>query len=103
MPGLLPRFKRLMQADSSTRVTSSFKRALSGPGVDTPGAPGLHQANAVGQAHPNQLLKVNLEQVKVHIIFAAGKYNVDPNYPLYKYSVYTPYWIFAKNNVDSHP
>ena len=56
-----------------------------------------------GQAHPNQLLKVNLEQVKVHIIFAAGKYNVDPNYPLYKYSVYTSYWSFAKNNIDSHP
>ena len=47
-----------------------------------------------GQAHPNQLLKVNLEQVKVHVIFAAGKYNVDPNYPMYKYSVYTSYWIF---------
>ena len=40
-----------------------------------------------GQAHPNQLLKVSLNQAKVHIIFAAGKYNVDPNYPLYKYSV----------------
>ena len=26
-----------------------------------------------GQAHPNQLLKVNLEPVKVHITFAAGK------------------------------
>ena len=46
----------------------------------------------------NQLLKVNLEQVKVHITFAAGKYNVDPNYPLYKYSVYASYWIFAKND-----
>ena len=41
-----------------------------------------------GQTHRNQLLKVNLEQLKVHITFAAGKYNVDPNYPLYKYSVY---------------
>ena len=53
-----------------------------------------------GQAHPNQLLKVNLEQVKVHIILAAGKYNVDPNY---SYSGYTSYWIFAKNNIDSLP
>ena len=26
-----------------------------------------------GQAHPNQLLKVNLDQAKVHVIFAAGK------------------------------
>ena len=51
--------------------------------------------------HPNQLLKMNLEQVKVHII-AADKCNVDPNYPLYKYSAYTSYWIFAKNNIDSH-
>ena len=42
-----------------------------------------------GQAHPNQLLKLNLEQVKVHIIFAAGKCNVNPNSLLYKYSVYT--------------
>ena len=42
-----------------------------------------------GQAHSNQLLKLNLEQVKVHIIFAAGKCNVNPNSPLYKYSVYT--------------
>ena len=45
---------------------------------------------------PNQLLKLNLEQVNVHIILAAGKCNVNPNSPLYKYSVYTSYWIFAK-------
>ena len=56
-----------------------------------------------GRAHPNQLLKVNLEQVKVHIIFAGSKYNVDPKYPLYKYNVYTSYWILAKNIIDSLP
>ena len=57
----------------------------------------------VGQAHPNQLLKLNLEQAKVYIILTVGKYNVDPKSPLYLYSVYTSYWIFAKNNIDLHP
>ena len=31
-----------------------------------------------GQAHPNQLLKVNLEQVKVCFILAYDKYNKNP-------------------------
>ena len=59
----------------------------------------------VGQAHPNQLLnlKLNLEQVKVHIIVIVGKYNVDPKSPLYLCSVYASHWIFAKNNIDLHP
>ena len=59
-----------------------------------------------GQAHLIQLLIVNLEQVKVQIISAAGEYSVDPNWTycmLYKYSVYTSYWIFAKKNIDSLP
>ena len=56
-----------------------------------------------GRAHPNQLLKVNLEQVKVHSIFAGSIYNVVLTYPLYQYSVYISYWIVAKNNLDSRP
>ena len=43
-----------------------------------------HSIANIQYMHPNQLLKLNLEQVKVHIM-CADKCNVDPNYPLYKY------------------